>query len=271
MREKKYKMQLIEKDKEIKRLESKLLARKSSSFVLVEKERDKEALSSCSSISSFSRTNRKSTDEKKNKNSTHDITPMQIQKTQIIDQLEKYRKLIDKKVSDVTRNKTYILRDRSCANGSYNPKEKMENEMSLIMPKTDLTQRSASQKKLNENETLGANNTNANGNIIMKKIPIPNGNNRNYTSNKMELHVKKKQPMMSIGRNNNKMISHNSIPILINKSEVSCNNNINIIGGNGTYHIQQKDDCQQKNTNQLNLRQYIFTKYGTANLIKQIK
>lgn len=257
LKENKLKTQLIEKEKEIKKLETRIYNRKSGSFIILNKEKYKESLSSNSSICSRSCSKKnKVTDEDKKKAAKREISPLPFEKTQMMEKLEKYKKLIDKKISEVTRNKSHIIRERSCASISYNQKERtMDNELSMIASKKDLTQR------INETARQGFKNELQKNTISVKKIPFPDN-----TFSKKGVYPKKKQTTSAY---KSKLLKNNqnAIPIVINHSEVPCVNNINIYAGNSNAIIS---DNGQK-TNQLNLRQYIFTKCGPNNLMNKIK
>lgn len=255
LKEKKWKSQLIDKEKKIKKLEAKIHNRKSGSFIILNKDKYKESLSNNSSICSRSCSKTKITDEDKQRLSKREISPLPFEKSQMMEKLDKYKKLIDKKVSEVTRNKSQIARESSCASILNNSKERtMDNELSLIASQKDLTQR------INETAMQGLKNELQKNTISVKKIPLPDN-----TFSKNEAYQKKKQTSSY----NNKLHKNNqsSIPIVINHSEVPCVNNINIYAGNTNAIIS---DNGQK-SNQVNLRQYIFTKCTSNNLMNKIR
>lgn len=176
-------------------------------------------------------------------------TPVPVERMNVQKKIDEYRKFVlDKKILDLTRNKnlnkTYREKTQSI---SFISKEKsMENDISTIIKKNDeLSQRlnDITIKVVNERKTK----------TPVKKIPI----NSKF---KKGMYVKKKQNKFSVGKILKKSPS-TDIPLLFNQSEIPCVNNINIYTGNNpsTNSINQTN---YNTGNQVNLRQFIFSKCG---------
>ena len=279
--EKKLKVQIAQKEKEIKHLETKLLNRTNLNLLnnLAGTTNTNfngininSIHSNNSSMCSHSKKKtKKNEEEKRDRAKLLKNSPLASKRIAKEKQLEEYKKLIDKRLHDITRNKnSRSFRNRSNSNISIRSKDKSLNKSSInnsnILNNNDLSTR------LNELSSRDKKNK-----TPIKKIPI-------HTSNKKAFAVYMK-------KNHNKIIVNkiikdsngDEIPIVINNSAMPCFNNINIFAG-GTNNnntniseqpnviiaksaIESSNNSSGTNSNynsqaQLNLRQFIFSKCG---------
>lgn len=225
---KRLKTQLVQKDKEIKSLETKIASSQTSSsfysnfnnknYSLLQFENSKN-LSSNSSMCSHSRSKSRIVNSHKGRS---------IMKVE--EKLSKYHKLLDKRLL-VTRNKSSSksYRDKSHNMSMISREKSIENDISAVSrKKEDLSQ------KLNE--TMKA----------KKKIPFVKGKIKNF---------RKEGPSKLI-----KKSSSQATPFVINQSNIPCVNNINIYTGTDNSNQSQSTTGP---ANQMNLRQFIFSKCST--------
>lgn len=296
--EKKLKVQISQKEKEIKHLESKLLNRTNLNLLNnlagttntnFNGVNINSIHSNNSSICSHSRSKSKIKDEEKRKQMSllkNSPIPMENKRIDKGKQLEEYKKLIDKKLHDITRNKNArSYRNRSNSNISIRSKDKSLNKSTINnsnISNNDLSQR------LND-VSFKMKNDERKTKTPFKKIPI------NTTKKAFAVYMKK-------NNNNNKIIvnkfikdtSRDEIPIVINNSAIPCFNNINIFAGTGNTNnntnninqinnssisehqnlilaktvVESSNNSSVSNSNynsqsNLNLRQFIFSKCGT--------
>lgn len=297
--EKKLKIQVSQKEKEIKHLESKLLNRTNLNLLNnlagatntnFNGVNINSIHSNNSSICSHSRSKSKIKEEEKRKQMSllkNSPIPMENKRIDKGKQLEEYKKLIDKKLHDITRNKNArSYRNRSNSNISIRSKDKSLNKSTINnsnISNNDLSQR------LND-VSFKVKNDERKNKTPFKKIPI------NTTKKSFAVYMKKNN------NNNNKIIvnkfikdtSRDEIPIVINNSAIPCFNNINIFAGTGNTNnninninqinnssisehqnlilaktvVESSNNSSVSNSNynsqsNLNLRQFIFSKCGT--------
>lgn len=301
--EKKLKVQISQKEKEIKHLESKLLNRTNLNLLNnlagttntnFNGVNINSIHSNNSSICSHSRSKSKIKEEEEEKRRQMSLlknSPIPIENKRLDKgkQLEEYKKLIDKKLHDITRNKnSRTYRDRSNSNISIRSKDKSLNKSSInnsnISNINDLSQR------LND-ISFKVKNDERKNKTPFKKIPI------NTTKKSFAVYMKKNHNNNSSKIIVNKLIkdtSRDEIPIVINNSAIPCFNNINIFAGTANTNnninninqinnssisdhqnvilaktvVESSNNSSVSNSNynsqsNLNLRQFIFSKCGT--------
>ena len=263
--EKRLKAQLFQKEKEIKALESKLLANTTNSFYIntkLEKHQSRsrllhepslKQLSNNSSICSHSRSKSRIKDEDLKQLKK---TPIPIERMKVQKKIDEYRKfVIDKKIDELTRNKTLnkTFREKTHSASFISKERSVENDLSSIISKKndEITQR------LND-ITLKVVNNERRTKTPIKKIPFSN------SKFKRIMHVKKKSNKLSVGKLLRKSPS-SEMPLLFNQSEIPCVNNINIYTGNNPSTNSTNQTNYNNTCSQLNLRQFIFTKCGNTN------
>lgn len=248
------KEKLINKQKEIKYLEKKLLSKTSSSF-LINLNKNNNNTSMCSHSRSKSKI---SDDEKKERqNSFIKRTPVPTEKMKVQNKIDEYKVLIDKKIQDISKNKTHrTSRDKSsCSNVSLQSKEKtIDNDKSTLSKRNDeLTQR------LNNLTLKVIKNVERKSNTPLKKIPI----------NKKSTVYNRKKENKIIASKLFKKKANNDIPIIINQSDLPCFNNINIYTNDhndNSCSNNNNHNNHNKSLSQVNLRQYIFSKCGISSI-----
>jgi hypothetical protein len=205
-------------------------------FRNIKNKKRQKSQSSNSSSQLYSRSISKIKEEKK----------IPFERLKVQEKLDEYKKLLDKKLNEMTRNKnTHLIKTNHNRSSSYIfPKEKsIDKEISS-----------------NKNKGLSHRITDLNLRIMKgseKKNKI--GNKKKYI-NKSMIMLKNSFSQINYNQRNNKLIKKRYIPHIENKENLS-NHNIN-------NNMSTNNNNNNSSKSNITLRQFIFSKCSTTTSIK---
>lgn len=243
--EKKLKTQLVQREKDINHLEKKILSR---TAMMNQTNSHSINMSMCSQSRSKSKLNEE--ERKDRQTSFIKKSPIPIEKMKNQDKIEEYRRLIDKKIQDISKHKpNRSSRDNKsmCFNVSFLSKERsIDNDLSTLSKRNDeLTQR------LNE--------------LTFKVI----NNEENQNKSTMRKLSKTKKDMVFVKKKNNKIIVNkllkktpSDIPIVMNQSDSHPFNNFSMYtnNDNSSFSNINKYENKTKTMNKVEIKQYISSR-----------